>query len=390
MTISFQQKILNMTQKITFALGFGIEKDFKDKLKRLKPPKKEYHLCNEKEKFKILKFFDKFGMPQQEMLLPDLDLMNEVFSGFYQLFRVLRFHKFEEFDSLLKHAQLIDSLCETADSTACNDDAIQQCIDNLEEFFNGFGEMIPIPELDDLLFRCRKKSLLQDKVALDGYFAFLLFSIFAHLDAIIHHVAFPSIEPISLGGLFMKKPSQSLIKLMTAYVFYEKSNDTSPDKPKKMPASFYGLHLLNELKSSESDFDDKRGNLIKSANEGRGVSFQELNWILNDTNENLEDLSISKEVKIETLNIMKGLDSKIDDEKYSIGPQNLLSIWLVYWFFQTLYESPTNSNKKEIANYGHYYSRWAMFNQYYISQRKNEPEFKWSPELMKLAQPIVG
>ncbi len=399
--LTFKQKIENITFKISLDFDLKLKRKMSNAKKSLTNIPIDNYLLSKREKNKILSVFDSVGLSQQIKSYDEVKKFNNVFFGFSLFLRLNRFHIFKKFDLLLKHAHLVDLLCEVADSTDSTDEDIQRCIDNLEKFFNDFGEMTPSPELNDVLSRCRNCSLTQNKDVLDPYFAYLIFSIFAHLDVIIHYSAFPSIEPICLGWLFMKKidpnkwdqngaaknqhkamwtnPGRSLIKLMTAFVSFHKNNQV-------MPKKLYGLNLLDILGSCESDEDDKRANLIKFVQEGRKLSFAEFSWILNDEKLSLDLSDVSNEIKLETLNILKGLDSDQNKESDSMGFNNLIGIWLVYWFFQFLYERQEDSNKNQATYHGYYYNLWELFSQHYGKKREAGPKFKWSQELIELAE----
>ena len=406
--LTFQQQIENLTFEITFAFDPRFKKIIKSWQKSIQHIPLENYLWSKSEKSKIKIFLNSVGMPQKEFLYSDLKAMGDVFFGFNLFLKINRFHLFKEFDLVLQHAKLVDALCAAADLASSEDNEIHKCVADIEEFFSGFGHAEFKLEQDNIISKCRKISLPKDKANLDDYVCLLFFSVFAHLDGVIHSLAFPEIKPISLGWLFMRKldpkvfqymgelkfnrkyehkavwtnPTRSLIKFLTAFACFCKN-----DK-KNMPENLYGQELLKILNSSLTDLDAELVSLVKKGNEGRGLSFMELAWIWNDEKGEIDVRGIGQDIKDETFNIINGLDVERRDESLSPDFNNLLAIWLIYQFFQILYKNQYSKNRNQTTYHSEYYSYWVMFNEHYQKPLKENEQFNWPNELIDLAQPL--
>lgn len=364
---------------------------------------KELSQLDIKQKNQILKFWDRLHGNQNKLLLDDIE---DVLQGTLSLevfFKLLRFPTSKNFSYFWDHLALVDRLNQKIETNQFT----QQDFSQLEQFLQQFGELtIDEQSLSDLRQEIIGHADRQE--AFNGLLGLLIFSIFAHLDILVHLWVFDEIEPICLGWLFSKKlnpknyqwqdgkyqkinkhkgqwtnPSRSLFALIATRVFFKVNG--------YMPRTIYGLDLANLLYSNKLsddyaiyDKDGKKGIFIKKAKEGNFITYAECLWLLSDEDKKTDIFDFhffDSQVQQETLSILKQ-----QPILYAENEERILFIWLIYYLFQHDFEQRP---KQQAYVHGYYYEFWELF-KYFYQPEHQQFQHQWTEDLIELAQPQIG
>lgn len=351
----------------------------------------EFEGLNQKQKNQFLKLWDRLFSSKQKLSLPEAEKIFQTEINFEIFFKLMRFPLDERFSQFWQHLQIVDQIIRQIE----NDQLNQEDIEQLELLFNQFGAL----SLNDQILASVWQEVISHndrQAALNGLLGLLIFSVFAHLDILVHQWIFDNIEPICLGWLFSKKlhprnyqwknkkpqkinqhkgtwtnPSRSLMTLIAIFA--------SLKLDKQYPERIYGLNFADYLLSHS----DQKDNFIKKANEGHCISYAEFLWLLSDKDKKTDIFDFNffnKQVHQETLAILIKQPTS-----YAENKQPFLFLWLVYYLFQIDYE---NRPKNQAALHGYYYEFWELFSSFY--QRNQLPTSnQWPEDLVKMAQPVI-
>lgn len=351
----------------------------------------EFAALNQKQKNQVLKLWDNLFSSEQKLLLPEADQLFQTNINFEIFFKLMRFPLDARFLQFWQHLQIVDQINQQME----NDQLNQQAFEQLEQFFSQFGAL----SLNDQNFATVWQEIISHndrQAALNSLLGLLIFSVFAHLDILVHQWIFDNIEPICLGWLFSKKlhprnyqwqdgkpqkinqhkgtwtnPSRSLMTLMATFA--------SLKLDKQYPESIYGLNFADYLLSHT----EQKDNFIKKANEGNSISYTEFLWLLSDTDKKTDVFNFhhtDSQVQQETQAILKQ-----QPILYAENKNPILFIWLIYHLFQMDYE---NQPKNQAFLHGYYYEFWELFSSFY--QRNQSPCInQWPEDLVKMAQPVI-
>ena len=291
---------------------------------------------------------------------------------------------------LLTHTKIIDACL----SQRLNDQLI---IDFKDYMFETFGY---------------EDNELNPNMSAEPFYLHLVLSFIAHLDACVHHAAYSKkVAPISLGWLFMHKldpdkwqynheqdnyhlinhndspftcTSRSFIDFMQTVFYWQIHGD--------MPTSLYGID--NKIIQKEFERTDSRSdNFIRRKREGGWLTLEDVFWFvgiqgfkedeLNETLASWQESMITY-IKMDNINDLGGLPPSAEG-----------LIWLIYAFFQNIYEHTDKSNKankeKSCVTYDDYYELWESITDYYeskIDKNIKAERIQWPEYLMKQAMPI--
>lgn len=252
-------------------------------------------------------------------------------------------------------------------------------------------------------------SELNTNLSAESFYLHLVLSFIAHLDACVHHAAYSEkVAPISLGWLFMQKldldkwqynheqdnyhlinhngspftcTSRSFIDFMQTVFYWQIHGD--------MPTSLYGID--NKVIQKEFDRTDSRSDsFIRRKREGGWLTLEDVFWFVgiqdskdervNETLASWQESMITY-IKTDNVNNLGGLPPNAEG-----------LIWLVYAFFQNVYEHTDKSNKankeQSCVIYDDYYELWQTMTDYYESMVKFDVKGKrieWSDYLKEQA-----
>lgn len=345
----------------------------------------DFRDLNQNQKNIVLKTLDKLLNSNFKLLNSDVEEFSNKEASFTNFFKVIRFPRDIEFSLFWDHIQLVDNL---------NSDLNQQNFNKLNIFLANFGSLkIQDQTLDDFWEEaCNIKNL---EILPQAIFKLSIYSIFSHLDILVHRLLFKDIEPICLGWLFQKKlnprnfqwkdgkfnrinnhkgiwtnPSRSLLTLMATFAAIKLDN--------AYPCTSHGLNFSDYLMS----YTDRKENFIKKANEGFPISYTDFLWLLSEETNRKDILAVSsKETVKETMNILLNTEHKYEANNY------LFFLWIIYRFFQ----NDCESRPKDTAfMHGIYYDFWEFFSNFYENRSSNSMPNQWPTDLQKLAQPPSG
>lgn len=344
----------------------------------------EFAELNQKQKIQLLKIWDRVF--KTKLLLPEAEQLFQTEINFEIFLKLMGFPQNDQFSQFWQHIQVVDQINRQIETNQLN----QKDFNQLEHFFNKFGELY----LNDQTLASVWQEFISHhdcQAAFNGLLGLLIFSVFAHLDILVHQWIFDDIEPICLGWLFSKKlhprnyqwqngkyqkinkhkgiwvsPSRSLMILIAVNIFFTTNN--------KMPETIYGLDLAKLLYNSNLPSDQvndkcgKKGIFIKKANEGNSITYAECLWLLSDKDKKTDIFDEPMQQK--SLGILK--------------KEAIPFLWLVYYLFQIDYESRP---KNQAFLHGFYYEFWELFRCFYQKEQPR-PTTQWPDDLVKLAQPI--
>ena len=337
----------------------------------------EFAELNQKQKIQLLKIWDRVF--KTKLLLPEAEQLFQTKINFEIFLKLMGFPQNDQFSQFWQHIQVVDQINRQIETNQLN----QKDFDQLEQFFNKFGELY----LNDQTLANVWQEFISHhdrQAGFNGLLGLLIFSVFAHLDILLHQWIFDDIEPICLGWLFSKKlnsrnyhwpagkpqkinqhkgtwtnPSRALVTLIAVYLKF-KSND-------KMLVSTYGLEVVATF-LGERDKYGRKGNFIKKANEGNSITYAKCLWLLSDKDKKTDIFDEPMQQK--SLGILK--------------KEAIPFLWLVYYLFQIDYESRP---KNQAFLHGFYYEFWELFRCFY-QKGQPRPSTQWPDDLIKLAQPI--
>lgn len=351
----------------------------------------EFAALNQKQKNQFLKSWDRLFSSKPKLLLPEAEKIFQTEINFEIFFKFMRFPLDERFLQFWQHLQIVDQINQQIENDSLNQEDFEQ----LDQFFSQFGALT----LNDQTFASIWQEVISHndrQAALNSLLGLLIFSVFAHLDILVHQWIFDNIEPICLGWLFSKKlhprnyqwqdgkpqkinqhkgawtnPCRSLMTLMATFA--------SLKLDKQYPESIYGLNFADYLLSHT----EQKDNFIKKANEGNSISYTEFLWLLSDTDKKTDVFNFhhtDSQVQQETQAILKQ-----QPILYAENKNPILFIWLIYHLFQMDYE---NQPKNQAFLHGYYYEFWELFSSFY--QRNQSPCInQWPEDLVKMAQPVI-
>lgn len=248
---------------------------------------------------------------------------------------------------------------------------------------------------------------LNVEMTAESFYMHLLLSFVAHLDAYFyHHECSSSVNPISLGHLFQKKPdpnklqydsetdkfislgkkgslftrtSRTFLQWLQTWLYFQQY--------KEMPKSTRGIS--SEIKWPPSnDPEGRREYYIRRTSEGKWVTLIDLYWLL--CIEDRKDKEARNALYLRQNNMVKYL--KNTDINALVGfDHNLVGlIWLVYAFFQTLYDEGTQPDSDSCIFYDDYYDLWESITDHYeskVSENIKDDRIGWPDYLKKQATP---
>lgn len=239
----------------------------------------------------------------------------------------------------------------------------------------------------------------------ESFYMHLLLSFVAHLDAYFHyHECSSSVNPISLGHLFQKKldpnklqydaetdkfislckkgslftrTSRTFLQWSQTWLYFQQYED--------MPKTTRGIS--GEIKwPAINDPEGKREYYIRRTSEGKWITLTDLYWLLGI--EDRTDEKSRKALHLRQNNMVKYL--KNTDIKALEGfDHNFVGlIWLVYAFFQILYEKSEKSDSNSYITYDDYYDIWESITDHYeskVSENIKNDRIEWPDYLKKQA-----
>lgn len=239
----------------------------------------------------------------------------------------------------------------------------------------------------------------------ESFYMHLLLSFVAHLDAYFYHYeCSSSVNPISLGQLFQKKPdpnklqydpetnkfislgkkgspftrtSRTFLQWLQTWLYFQQHKD--------MPKSVRGIS--SEIKwPAKNDPEGRREYYIRRTSEGKWITLLDLYWLL----------GIEDRVDDEALKALRTRQNKMVNYLKNADINNLVGfdhnfvglIWLVYAFFQTLYEKSVQSDTDSCIFYDDYYCLWKSITGHYesnVSENIKQTRIEWPDYLKKQA-----
>lgn len=312
------------------------------------------------------------------------ELSNHPYEG------LLRSFGAETATELLRHTKLIDACL----SQKLHDQLITDFKDYMFETF-GYED-----------------NELNINMSAESFYLHLVLSFIAHLDACVHHAAYSEkVAPISLGWLFMQKldpdkwqynheqdnyylvnhngspfscTSRSFIDFMQTVFYWQIHGD--------MPTSLYGID--NEIIQKEFERTDSRSDsFIRRKREGSWLTLEDVFWFVgiqgskeDEVNETLASWQESMIAYIKTDNV---------NDLGGLPPSTEGLIWLIYAFYQNIYEHTDKSNKankeQSCVTYDDYYGLWESITDYYelrIDKNVKAERVQWPQYLVKQAMPV--
>lgn len=337
-----------------------------------------------KQRFQIVKAFnDLITTPVDQYInIHDIKLDEEgIPTDSYQM--LLRIMGVSTDSKLYEHTEVID---------ACASQKLSQLV--IERFkdylYCEFGY-----ESDDLYVGMSAES----------FYSHLLLSFIAHIDAYFyHHECSSSVKPISFGYLFQKKPDSNklqydseankLISLgkngrmltCTSRTFLQWSQTWLYfQQYKEMPESTRGIS--NKIKwPAINDPEGRREYYIRRTSEGKWITLIDLYWLLGI--EDRVDDEARKILLFRQNNMVKYLKNADIDSLKGFDHNFVGLIWLVYAFFQTLYEKSEKSDSNSYITCDDYYDLWESITDYYeskVSENIKNDRIEWPDYLKKQA-----
>lgn len=243
---------------------------------------------------------------------------------------------------------------------------------------------------------------LHVEMSAESFYTHLLLSFVAHLDAYFHHHECSSlVNPISLGHLFQKKPDPSKLQYdaethkfislgkkgslftRTSRTFLQWSQTWLYfQQYEEMPKSARGISGVIKW-SAINDPEGMREYYIRRTSEGKWITLMDLYWLLGI--EYKTDKEASKALHLHQNNMVDYLRNS-DINSLAGYDHNLVGlIWLVYAFFQTLYEKSEKSDRNSYILYDDYHDLWESITKHYesnISENIKNKRIEW-PEYLK-------
>lgn len=244
---------------------------------------------------------------------------------------------------------------------------------------------------------------LNVEMTAESFYMHLLLSFVAHLDAYFHHHECSSlINPISLGHLFQKKPNPNKLQYdseadkfislgkkgslftRTSRTFLQWSQTWLYfQQHEEMPKTTRGIS--GEIKwPAINDPEGKREYYIRRTSEGKWITLIDLYWLLGIEDRTDDDES-RKVLNLRRNNMVKYVKNA-DIEALEGFDHNFVGlIWLVYAFFQTLYEK---SDSDSCIFYDDYHNLWESITGHYeskVSENIKNDRIEWPDYLKKQA-----
>lgn len=347
-----------------------------------KPYRQKIHFAHIFNELATTQTYSHIGM--NDIKLEKGGLSNHPYEG------LLRSFGAETATELLRHTKLIDACL----SQKLHDQLI---IDFKYYMFETFGY---------------EDSELNINMSAESFYLHLVLSFIAHLDACVHHAAYSEkVAPISLGWLFMQKldpekwqynheqynyylvnhngspfscTSRSFIEFMQTVFYWQIHGD--------MPTSLYGID--NEIIQKEFERTDSRSDsFIRRKREGSWLTLEDVFWFVgiqgskeDEVNETLASWQESMIAYIKTDNV---------NDLGGLLPSAEGLVWLIYAFYQNIYEHTDKSNKANKEQvcviYDDYYGLWESITDYYeskIDKNIRAERIQWPQYLLKQAMPI--
>ena len=248
---------------------------------------------------------------------------------------------------------------------------------------------------------------LHVEMTAESFYMHLLLSFVAHLDAYFHHHECSSlINPISLGHLFQKKPdpnklqydseTHKFISLSKKGSLFTRTSRTFLQwsqtwlyfqQYEEMPKSARGISGVIKWPAI-NDPEGRREYYIRRTSEGKWITLIDLYWLL--CIEDRKDKEARNALYLRQNNMVKYL--KNTDINALVGfNHNLVGlIWLVYAFFQTLYDEGTQPDSDSCIFYDDYYDLWESITDHYeskISADIKDKRIEWPDYLKRQATP---
>lgn len=338
-----------------------------------------------KQRFQVAKVFnDLMTTPVDDYLnVQDIHLEHGEMSAHpYQL--LLRIMGVAPTSKLYEHTKIIDSCA----SQKLSRSAIKQFKDYLYREF-GYAS-----------------DELNMNMGAESFYMHLLLSFVAHLDAYFcHYVCSLSVKPISLGQLFQKKPDPNKLRYdseINEFVSLGKKGSlftcTSRTflqwlqtwyyfkQHKEMPRSTRGI--IDKIEWPANDPEGKREYYIRRKSEGKWITLMELYWLSGIDIENRPDDDACESLSIWQNGMVKYLKNDDINTLEGLGHNLAGLIWLVYAFFQTLYEKSEKSDGNSCIFYDDYYDLWESITDRYesnISENIKIERVEWPDYLKKQA-----
>lgn len=240
----------------------------------------------------------------------------------------------------------------------------------------------------------------------ENFYMHLLLSFVAHLDAYFHHHECSStVNPLSLGHLFQKKPdpnklqydaeTDEFISLGKKGSLFTRTSRTFLQwsqtwlyfqQYQEMPESTRGIN--NEIKwPAINDPEGRREYYIRRTSEGKWITLIDLYWLLGIEDRTDDDES-RKALHLRQNNMAKYIKNA-DIETLEGFDHNFVGlIWLVYAFFQILYDKGTQSDSDSCIIYDDYYDLWESITDHYeskVSENIKNDRIEWPDYLKKQA-----
>lgn len=233
----------------------------------------------------------------------------------------------------------------------------------------------------------------------ENFYMHLLLSFVAHLDAYFHHhECSSSVNPISLGHLFQKKPdpnklqydskTNKFISLGKKGSLFTRTSRTFLQwsqtwlyfqQYEEMPKSTRGIS--SEIKwPAINDPEGRREYYIRRTSEGKWITLMDLYWLLYI--EDRTDNEARKALHLRQNNMVKYLKNADIDVLEGFDHNFVGLIWLVYAFFQTLYEK---SDSNSYIFYDDYHNLWESITDHYesnVSESIKKDRIEW-PDYLK-------
>lgn len=333
-----------------------------------------------KQRFQIAKIFNDLITTSVDhyINIQDINLdKEEISADSYQM--LLRIMGVMPDSKLYEHAEIIDAcssqrLCHTV---------INQFKDYLYYEFSY--------ESDDLHVSMNAES----------FYTHLLLSFIAHIDAYFyHHECSSSVNPISLGYLFQKKPDPSKLQYdskTNKFVSFGKKGSlftrTSRTflqwmqtwfyfkQRQEMPKSLKGI--TNKIKWLADDPEGKLEYYILRTSEGKWITLKDLYWLSGIKDKSDEEVRVS--LSTWQNDMVKYLKNG-EVGSLAVLDHNIVGlVWLVYAFFQTLYEKSEKSDSNSYIFYYCYHDLWEPITAHYeknIDENKKISRVEW-PDFIK-------
>ncbi|WP_201530725.1 hypothetical protein [Psychrobacter sp. LFX-11D] len=248
-----------------------------------------------------------------------------------------------------------------------------------------------------------KNDELHVEMNAESFYMHLLQSFVAHLDAYFYHYeCSSSVNPISLGHLFQKKPdpnklqydskTNKFISLGKKGSLFTRTSRTFLQwsqtwlyfqQYKEMPKSTRGISS-NIKWPVTNDPEGMHEYYIRRTSEGKWITLMDLYWLLGI--EDRTDDEARKALHLRQNNMVKYLKST-DIKALEGFDHNLVGlIWLVYAFFQILYEKSEKSDSNSYITYDdYYYDLWESITDHYesnVSENTKKDRVEW-PDYLK-------